>query len=279
MRRTTAVFSVSPLLAVSLALVALAICGAGTTSAFTAPAGSVSDRGPSGSSLASTVAQAPPAEQQHWMDFMKFGGTSPGFDVIEQTRAFSECKTYDDAEGYFDEDYVFRGPIVGPITAKDVRETQERFNVMDAYPDLVMEKFGYTVDPENPYRCYWFERWKGTNREAVQVGPLALPPTGQVAVVPTHVMSANWTPSGKIIYLCLSGPLDRFEGNTMGQGAVFGLLKTAGVPLPVPSVGNPSLSFNQKYVAPLISQKAFSADADVPGWWKSTAKGADANDV
>jgi len=221
----------------------------------------------------------PPAAPSHWMDFMKFDGTRPSFDVIEQTKTFSNCRTYDEAADYFDEDYVFRGPIVGPITAQDVRETQERFRIMDAYPDLVMEKFGYAVDPENPYRCYWFERWKGTNTEAVQVGPITLPPTDQVAVIPTHVMSANWTPRGKIVYLCLSGPLDRFEGNTMGQGAVFGLLKAGGVPLPVSSVGNPALSFNQKFVAPLISQKAFSDDADVPGWWKSTAKGADVNDM
>jgi len=219
------------------------------------------------------------AMESHWMDFMKFDGSSPSFDVIEKTKSFAECKTYDEAADFFDEDYVFRGPIIGPITAKDVQETQQRFNVMDAYPDLIMEKFGYTVDPENPYRCYWFERWKGTNQEAIQVGPITLPPTDKVAVIPTHVMSANWTPGGKIVYLCLSGPLDRFEGNTMGQGAVFGLLKTGGLPLPVSSVGNPSLCFNQKYVAPLISQKAFSDDADIPGWWKSTAKGADANDI
>ena len=213
------------------------------------------------------------------MDFMKFDGTTPAFDTLALTKEFNDCGNYEEAEKYYDRDYVFRGSVIGPITSKDVAETQKRFNVMGAYPDLVMQKFGYTVDPDNPYRCYWFERWTGTNRESIRMGPVELPATNKVAVIPTHVMSVNWTPAGKIIYMCLSAPLDRFEGNTKGQGAVFGLLKTGGVPLPAPSVGNLALSVNQKYVAPLIQQKAFSDDADVPNWWKSKSRGADANDV
>ena len=168
---------------------------------------------------------------------------------------------------------------VGPITAKDVRETQKRFNVMGAYPDLQFQAFGFTIDPENPYRCYYFERWRGKNTDSVQIGPITLPPTNKETVIPTHVMSVNWTPNGKIIYHCLSAPLDRFEGNTMGQGAVFGLLQNAGVPLPPSSVGNLPLIVNQKITAPLINQKTFSDDDDVPNWWKSKAKGADANDI
>ena len=87
------------------------------------------------------------------------------------TKEFSKSMTYEDAEAYYDQDYVFRGSIIGPITAEDVRETQKRFNVMGAYPDLKMEQFGFTVDPQNPYRCYYFERWVGTNTESLQFPP------------------------------------------------------------------------------------------------------------
>lgn len=135
------------------------------------------------SSLSSTATPASTMDtttttQEHWMDFLKFPESGPPeFDVVEKTKEFSKSMTYEDAEAYYDQDYVFRGSIIGPITAEDVRETQKRFNVMGAYPDLQMEQFGFTVDPQNPYRCYYFERWVGTNTESLQLGPITLPAT------------------------------------------------------------------------------------------------------
>jgi len=217
---------------------------------------------------------------KHWMDFLKFEGATPSFDVLAKTKEYSKCSTYDELEPYYDHKrYVFRGSIIGPITSKDIRETQKKFNILDAYPDLNIDTFGYTIDPENPFKCYWFERWRGTNQAAIQIGPISLPKTDAYADIPTHIMSVNWTPEEKIIYSCLSSPLDRFEGNTKGQGAVFGLLQTGGLKLPVSSVGNPILIANQKYIAPLIQQKAFSDESDIPTWWKSKARGGDANDI
>ena len=76
--------------------------------------------------------------------------------------------------------------------------------------------------------------------------------------------------------------VDRFEGNTKGKVAVFGLLDTAGLPLDV-SVGNPVLVFAQKVNAFLdfdgTSAKAYSKPEDVPSWWKSGAVGGEVNDV
>jgi len=228
----------------------------------------------------STMITTTTTTQEHWMDFLKFPESGPpDFDVVEKTKEFSKSMTYEDAEAYYDQDYVFRGSIIGPITAEDIRETLKRFNVMGAYPDLHMEQFGFTLDPDNPYRCYFFERWVGTNTESLQLGPITLPATHKKAVIPTHIMSVNWTPKGKIIYHCLSAPLDRFEGNTMGQGAVVGLLQNGGLALPVSSVGNPILIANQKYIAPLIQGKTFSNDIDVPTWWKSTSKAGETNDM
>ena len=88
--------------------------------------------------------------------------SQPNFDVVEMTKEYSSKMSQDEREKYYDDEYLFRGSIIGPITSKDIRETQKGFNILDAYPDIQIEKFGYTIDPENPYRCYWFERWKGT---------------------------------------------------------------------------------------------------------------------
>ena len=48
------------------------------------------------------------------------------------------------------------------MTGIDVRETHEGFNLLGAYPDIDRGIFGYTIDPQNPYRCFFFKRWRAT---------------------------------------------------------------------------------------------------------------------
>lgn len=175
---------------------------------------------------------------------------------------------------------MFRGPIIGPITSEDVRNTQQGFNIQNAYPNLETRPFGFTIDPDNEYRCYWFERWEGTNTEGVKVGPLDLPPSGNDVKLPTHIMSANWTPEGKIKYLCLSSPLDRFEGTTQGAGAIFGLLVGAGVQSTSASPGDAFLRFQQRLIHAIGGfGRNWSKEENIPSWWKSKARGADPNDM
>ena len=54
---------------------------------------------------------------------------------------------------------------------------------------------------------------------------------GNKSVTPVMPFSIVCNPQGKIIYEHLTTALDRFEGNTKGKVAVFGLLETAGLPL------------------------------------------------
>merc|ERR1711879_598618 len=134
--------------------------------------------------------------------------------------------------------------------------------------------------PQNPYRCFFFERWTGTHTGEINLGPMTIPPTGNRIETPIHVTSITWNPQGKIVYQAISPPVDRFEGNTKGGGAVFGLLVGAGVDTGSPSVGNPFLMLQQKLVQALgFLGKQWSDDAEIPAWWKSTAKGADPNDM
>ena len=222
--------------------------------------------------------------RSHWMDVLKFGGREPTFSVLERTQDYAACATQEEAAEYYADDYVFRGSVIGPITNKDVRETQEGFNIQDAYPDLDRGVFGFTVDPKNPFRCFFFERWTGTNNgDPVSILGRSFGPTGDRVETPLHITSVTWNPNGKIVYQCISPPLDRFEGNTEGQGAVFGLLKGAGFDISrvtgPASPGNPVLARLQKLNQLLGQGKAFSADADLPPWWKSKARGADSNDM
>jgi hypothetical protein len=154
------------------------------------------------------------------------------------------------------------------------------FKINSAYPDYQRRPFGFTIDPDNPYRCYFFERWEGTNTGSAQVGPMVIPPTNADVKLPTHIISIHWNPEGKIRYTCLSSPLDRFEGTSKGAGAIFGLLVGAGVDTGNASVGDLKLRLQQRLVHAIGGLgRTWSEETDIPSWWKSKARGADPNDL
>ena len=54
----------------------------------------------------------------HWMDHLKFGGTTPAFDVVEKTKEYvaATMENRGVATDYHADDYVFRGSIIGLCT-------------------------------------------------------------------------------------------------------------------------------------------------------------------
>ena len=62
-------------------------------------------------------------------------------------------------------------------SARAVVRTNSVFGLDSAFPDLERSAFGFTVDPENPYRVLYFERWKGTNSGPVAMSQASLPTT------------------------------------------------------------------------------------------------------
>eukprot|EP00978_Attheya_sp_CCMP212_P027057 scaffold90177_cov55-Attheya_sp.AAC.1 len=224
-------------------------------------------------------------QSDDWLDFLKFQGKVPSFDVVEKTKEYTSTPGYisfrlkDIPTDYYDENYVFRGPVVGPINRKDLVETNTLFGLQTSFPDLDRQPFGFAVDPENPFRVLFFERWVANNMGDVNLAGITAPATGKKSISPVFPFSIVWTPEGKIIYEHLTTAVDRFEGNTKGKVAVFGLLETAGISLDN-SVGNSVLVFLQKFNrfinAPL---QVFSREEDIPSWWKSKARGAEPNDM
>ena len=236
-------------------------------------------------SSSTTLASKTPTP--HWQDHLKFGGTEPEFDVIAKTIEYTSTPGYrsfslrDIPNDYYADDYVFRGPIVGPINRSELVETNSLFALQEAFPDLDRQTFGFAVDPENPYRVLYFERWKGmhTGTLTLQGTGISVPPTGKQSISPAFPFSIVWNPDGKIVYEHLTTAVDRFEGNTMGKVAVFGLLETAGVSLPN-NVGNPFLTWIQKFNRFLNRPaQVYSKRENIPSWWKSQAVGAEPNDM
>ncbi|KAL7507769.1 hypothetical protein ACHAXN_005186 [Cyclotella atomus] len=198
---------------------------------------------------------------ESWLDVLEYD-QPPTFDVLAKTIDFATRKSYEERNAFLADDYRCKEYSTG------------------AYPNLETRPFGFTVDPDNPYRCYWFERWEGTNTNSVKIGQIELPPTNEDVKLPTHIMSVHWTPEAKIKYSCLSSPLDRWEGTTKGAGAVFGLLVGAGMGSTSASVGDMALRFQQRLVHAIGGfGRNWSLEEDIPAWWKSKARGADPNDL
>ena len=89
-------------------------------------------------------------------EYLKFD-KKPSFDVLAKTKSYIEDyqRRYNDPSEYehlYDEQYVLRGPVIGPINRKDLTTSQTGLGLRDAFPNLQVDTFGYTIDPENPYR-------------------------------------------------------------------------------------------------------------------------------
>ena len=212
-------------------------------------------------------------------EYLKFDG-APTFDVIEKTKEYiatQEIGSQLDEEIY-DKDYVLRGPVIGPINREDLFVSQTGLGLREAFPNVEIDTFGYTVDPENPYRCFYFQRWRATHENDLDAYGDIFPATGTEAEMPVSVFSVVWTPGGKIIYEQVGAVVDRLEGNTQGKAAVFGLLHTAGLKLAA-QPGDGVFAFIQRLGHVIGGRgRSWSRKKEVPTWWVSKSKGADASD-
>lgn len=222
--------------------------------------------------------------ENNWMDVLKFQGSTPSFDVIQKTQEYTSHPGYrsfrlkDIPTDYYSTDYVFRGPVIGPVNRKDLVETNTLFGFGTAFPDLDRQPFGFAVDPENPFRALYFERWKATHKGELLIPntPLKSAATGKTVQTPVFPFSVVWNPEGQIIYEHLGASINPWEGeNSGGKAAVFGMLEAAGFSVSS-RVGDPLLILVQK-LGRLSNQpgQVYSKPEDLPTWWKGTAVGAE----
>lgn len=211
-------------------------------------------------------------------EYLKFDG-NPTFDVIAKTEEYVNAQSWEIDENTYDKDYVLRGPVIGPINRKDLRGSQTGLGLKEAFPDVNIDTFGYTIDPENPYRCFYFQRWRATHSGDLDAYGDIFPATGIEMEAPVSVFSVVWTPEGKIIYEQVGAVVDRFEGNTQGKAAVFGLLHTAGLKLAA-NPGDAVFGAIQRIGHFLGGRgRSWSKEEDIPKWWRvSNSRGADDTD-
>ena len=147
-------------------------------------------------------------------EYLKFDG-APTFDVIEKTKAYVASQQLGENgadKELYDEDSVLRGPVIGPINREDLFGSQNGLGLKAAFPNVDIDTFGYTIDPENPYRCFYFQRWRAVHENDLDAYGDIYPATGTEAEMPVSVFSVVWTPQEKIIYEQVGAVVDRLEG-------------------------------------------------------------------
>jgi len=211
-------------------------------------------------------------------EYLKFDKT-PKFNVLAKTEEYVATQTVGNmSEDWYADDYVLRGPVIGPINRKDLATSQKGLDIVNAFPDIKIDSFGFTIDPENPYRCYYMQRWRATHTVDMDAYGTIYPATNTEMETPVSTFSVVWNPEGKIVYEQVGAVVDRLEGNTQGKAAVFGLLHTAGLKLSA-SPGDSFFAFIQRIGHFVGGQgRSWSEEEELPSWWTDSSRGADATE-
>jgi len=199
--------------------------------------------------------------------------SSGGNALIEKAKNILENKSgfyspYD--EDVFADDFVFRGPFVGPLNKKDYLATMDAFGIYKAFPDISSNAWGFNIDPENPNRVWFMVRNTGTfTGEPLAPDSLNFKPNGAELQGCPETFSIIFDEEEKMKYLSVGYVADRFDGNTQGKGAAFGIFNVIG--LPVPKVG-PALRFLQWFSSEIYGKPPLSYSTDVPEWWSNKSQ-------
>lgn len=173
----------------------------------------------------------------------------------------------------FAEDFVFRGPYIGPLNKNDYLATMDAFGIYKAFPDIQSNAWGFSIDPANPNRVWFMVRNTGTfDGEPIAPTSINFQPNGATLEGCPETFSILFDDDQKMKHLTVGYVADRFEGNTAGKGAAVGIFHVIG--LPFPKVG-PVLRFLQFLSSEVIRQPPLSYSTDVPEWWTSKEKASE----
>lgn len=170
----------------------------------------------------------------------------------------------------FSEEFVFRGPIVGPLNKKDYLHTLgECFQVFKVFPDISANAWGFSIDPENPNKVWYMVRNTGTMENDWKLAPNlpTIPANGKKVKGPPETHSILFDDEMKVKCLTVGYVADRFEGNTNGSCAAFGLLEGIGYKLPPLQIYRIASELTNGFMG---GPTAFSTD--LPKWWPHEGK-------
>jgi len=190
---------------------------------------------------------------------------------------YSQSGFYSDYDAsVFSDEFVFRGPYIGPLNKRDYFSTMDTFRVYKAIPDISPNAFGFSIDPLNPNRVWFMVRNTGTftGEDGFNVGNgIVIPANGKEIRGCPETFSITFDDDKKVKHVTVGYVADRFEGNTNGAGAAVGIFNAIGLPFPKPG---PLLQFAQWFGTEVANGGAYSYSVeDIPAWWTSKEKGSE----
>lgn len=138
-------------------------------------------------------------------------------------------------EELMSEDFVFCGPVVGPLNKADYLGTLGVFRVYDAFPDIQVAVAPFTQDPSEPDRYWSVIRVTGTHTGPLNMGSAEVPPTGKAMVVGPQAVSVTFDADNKVSRLTGGYIADVRDGGTGDAGAMFAVMRSIGAPTPRPT--------------------------------------------
>lgn len=200
---------------------------------------------------------------------------------------------YDDTSSILAEDFVFRSPVIGPLTKWDYIEALDYFRVYESFPDINPNCYGFTVDVVEPLKVRFFVKATGTYQNPLGgfLGSTAAklnPPDGRQYMGSTEAWSIAFNDLDRMQVKSISAGyvVDRFEEDgilctTHGKGLVYGILNTIGVDYLPSSPGSKSLELTQwltgqfaKGGKDALFPKVSSDPKTIPQWWSDKRLGA-----
>ncbi len=125
-------------------------------------------------------------------------------------------------------------PIVGPLAKQEFCTIFGGFKLKAAFPNSRGNYFGFTVDPIEPNRIWFFSRAKMTHTGELTFGANVFPPTGKEVVNTPQILSMSFDAEGRVYKFTGGYSIDRTVGNCGGLGGVFGIIHSLGGTLPFP---------------------------------------------
>ena len=197
-----------------------------------------------------------------------FSGLNSRGGLIERTKEIVDNRSgfYSPADpDAFADDFVFRGPYVGPLNKEDYLGTMAAFGIYRSFPDIRANSWGYSIDPEDPNRVWFMCRNTGTfSGEPLLPDLLNVKPNGGKLEGPPETFSVVYDDERKVKYLSVGYVADRFDGNTEGLGAAFGIFKIIGLQVPGPG---PLLRALQWFGSEVLDTYPRSYSTEVPEWF------------
>eukprot|EP00536_Pseudo-nitzschia_multiseries_P003674 jgi/Psemu1/186363/e_gw1.57.73.1 len=204
---------------------------------------------------------------------------------------YNDYNDYNDPSSILADNFVFRGPVIGPLNKWDYIDVLEYFRVYEAFPDINPNCYGFSVDVIDPLKVRFFVKATGTYQYPLGgfLGKLGKKPDGREYVGSTEAWSITFNDLDRmqVKYVSAGYVVDRFEdrnrlATTGGKGLVMGVLNTIGVDFLPTQPESTSLKmmqwaaghFSKKGGSDALFPKPFSASRDLPQWWRDERRGA-----